>query len=55
MCSSDSVREQLRTLVAGGVFDVSAEGAMMSLAPETGIAREHRAEQLAIWEGRYPA
>jgi para-nitrobenzyl esterase len=27
----------------------------MLLGPETGIARGHRAEQLAIWENRYPA
>jgi para-nitrobenzyl esterase len=32
-----------------------AGGATMLLGPETGVARGHRAEQLAIWEGRYPA
>ena len=32
-----------------------AGGATMLLGPETGIARGHRAEQLAIWENRYPA
>ena len=30
-------------------------GATMLLGRETGIARGHRAEQLAIWEKRYPA
>lgn len=32
-----------------------AGGATMLIGPETGIARGHRAEQLAIWENRYPA
>ncbi|MCB0938607.1 MAG: carboxylesterase/lipase family protein [Mycobacterium sp.] len=32
-----------------------AGGATMLLGPETGIVRNHRAEQLAIWENRYPA
>jgi para-nitrobenzyl esterase len=32
-----------------------AGGATMLLGPDTGIARRHRAEQLAIWENRYPA
>ncbi|MDZ4267986.1 MAG: carboxylesterase/lipase family protein, partial [Mycobacterium sp.] len=30
-------------------------GSTMLLGPETGIAHGHRAEQLAIWENRYPA
>jgi para-nitrobenzyl esterase len=30
-------------------------GSTMLLGPEIGIARGHRSEQLAIWEGRYPA
>ncbi|PRC47013.1 carboxylesterase, partial [Mycobacterium sp. ITM-2017-0098] len=30
-------------------------GPTMLLGLETGIARDHRAEQLAIWEGRFPA
>lgn len=30
-------------------------GATMLIGPETAIARGHRAEQLAIWENRYPA
>lgn len=29
-------------------------GSTMLLGPETGIARGHRMEQLAIWENRYP-
>lgn len=32
-----------------------AGGSTMLLGPESAIARGHRAEQLAIWEGRYPA
>jgi para-nitrobenzyl esterase len=32
-----------------------AGGATRLLGPETGIARGHRAEQLSIWENRYPA
>lgn len=32
-----------------------AGGPTMLLGPETGIARGHRAEQLAFWESRYPA
>ena len=32
-----------------------AGGSTMLLGPETAIAHGHRAEQLAIWEGRYPA
>ena len=30
-------------------------GPTMLLGPEAGVARGHRAEQLAIWENRYPA
>jgi len=30
-------------------------GPTMLLGPETAIAHGHRAEQLAVWEGRYPA
>lgn len=30
-------------------------GSTMLLGPETAIAHGHRAEQLAVWEGRYPA
>ncbi|WP_240760993.1 hypothetical protein [Mycolicibacterium sp. CR10] len=30
-------------------------GSTLLLGPETGIARGHRAEQLAVWESRYPA
>ncbi|CAN7594702.1 carboxylesterase/lipase family protein [Mycolicibacterium frederiksbergense] len=32
-----------------------AGGSTMLLGPESAIARGHRTEQLAIWEGRYPA
>lgn len=32
-----------------------AGGPTLLLGAETGIARDHRTEQLAIWEGRYPA
>ncbi|MGW0157895.1 carboxylesterase/lipase family protein [Mycobacterium sp. NPDC003323] len=32
-----------------------AGGTTMLLGPENGIARRHRADQLATWEGRYPA
>jgi para-nitrobenzyl esterase len=31
------------------------DGATMLLGPQSGVVRGHRAEQLAVWEGRYPS
>jgi para-nitrobenzyl esterase len=55
---SDTVQELWLAFIRGGEpwdrYD-GAGGATMLLGPDTGIARGHRAEQLAIWETRYPA
>ena len=55
---ADAVQDLWLEFVRGGEpWDryVGAGGATMLLGPETGVARGHRAEQLAIWENRYPA
>ncbi len=54
---SAAVQEQWLTFVRGGEpwERYGVGGSTMLLGPETGIARGHRAEQLAIWENRYPA
>lgn len=55
---SDAVQELWLEFIRGGKpwepYD-GVGGSTMLLGPETGIARGHRAEQLAIWEKRYPA
>lgn len=55
---SDAVQDRWLEFVRGAVpwerYD-GAGGSTMLLGPESVIARGHRAEQLAIWEGRYPA
>ncbi|MDG4664575.1 carboxylesterase family protein [Mycobacterium sp. 236(2023)] len=55
---SDAVQDLWVEFIRGGApwerYD-GAGGATMLLGSETGIAREHRVAQLAIWEGRYPA
>ena len=55
---SDAVQELWLEFVRGGEpwerYD-GVGGATMLLGPEIGIARGHRAAQLAIWEKRYPA
>ncbi|MGE2731009.1 carboxylesterase/lipase family protein [Mycolicibacterium vaccae] len=55
---SDAVQELWLTFIRGGApwdpYD-GAGGATMLLGPESRIVRGHRAEQLAIWENRYPA
>ena len=55
---SDSVQERWLNFVRGDEpwerYD-GVGGATMLLGRETGIARGYRAEQLAIWERRYPA
>jgi para-nitrobenzyl esterase len=55
---ADAVQDLWLEFVRGGEpweHYAGASGATMLLGPETGIARGHRAEQLAIWENRYPA
>lgn len=55
---SEAVQDRLLEFVRGAEpwerYD-GAGGSTMLLGPESAIARGHRAEQLAIWEGRYPA
>lgn len=55
---SDVVQDLWLEFVRGGEpwepYD-GVGGSTMLLGPETGVARDHRAEQLAIWENRYPA
>lgn len=55
---SDAVQQLWLEFVRGGEpweqYD-GADGPTMLLGPETRIVRRHRAEQLAIWENRYPA
>ncbi len=55
---SDAVQELWLEFVRGGepgkTTTVPA-GATMLLGREAGIAHGHRAEQLAVWEKRYPA
>ena len=55
---ADAVQDLWLEFVRGGEpweRYAGAGGATMLLGPETGVARGHRAEQLAIWENRYPA
>lgn len=55
---SDAVQELWLEFVRGGEpweRYGGVGGSTMLLGPETGIARRHRTEQLAIWENRYPA
>ncbi len=55
---SEAVQDRWLEFIRGGEpweRYAGAGGATMLLGPETGIARGHRAEQLAIWENRYPA
>lgn len=55
---SDAVQELWLEFIRGGEpweRYVGAGGSTLLLGPETGIARDHRSEQLAVWEGRYPA
>ncbi|WNG89296.1 carboxylesterase family protein [Mycobacterium sp. ITM-2016-00317] len=55
---SDAVQELWLQFIRGGEpwerYD-GAGGSTLLLGPEPGIARGHRAEQLALWENRYPA
>lgn len=55
---SDTVQDLWLHFVRGGEpwerYD-GAGGPTMLLGADTGIVRSHRAEQLAIWENRYPA
>ena len=55
---SDAVQDSWLEFVRGGEpwerYD-RAGGATMLLGPQARIARNHRAEQLAVWENRYPA
>ncbi|MGA5542426.1 carboxylesterase/lipase family protein [Mycobacterium sp. NPDC051198] len=55
---SDAVQQLWLEFVRGGEpwerYD-GVGGSTMLLGPETRIVRRHRAEQLAIWENRYPA
>lgn len=55
---SDALQELWLEFVRGGEpwepYD-GVGGSTMLLGPDTGLARGHRAEQLAIWENRYPA
>lgn len=55
---SDTIQDLWLDFMRGGEpwgrYD-GVGGPTMLLGPESGIARGHRTEQLAIWEGRYPA
>ncbi len=55
---SDAVQDLWLEFVRGGEpwepYD-GVGGSTMLLGPETGVVRDHRAKQLAIWENRYPA
>jgi para-nitrobenzyl esterase len=55
---SDAVQDRWLEFVRGAEpwerYD-GAGGPTLLLGPDAGIARGHRAEQLAIWETRYPA
>ncbi|CAJ1586097.1 hypothetical protein [[Mycobacterium] wendilense] len=55
---SDTIQDLWLDFIRGAApwarYD-GAGGATMLLGPETRIAHDHRAEQLAIWENRYPA
>nr|WP_255376479.1 carboxylesterase family protein [Mycobacterium sp. NS-7484] len=55
---SDAVQRLRLDFIRGGEpwapYD-GVSGFTMLLGPETRIVRGHRAEQLAIWENRYPA
>lgn len=55
---SDAVQQLWLEFIRGGEpweqYD-GAGGSTMLLGPETRIVRRHRADQLAIWENRYPA
>ncbi|MDZ7882318.1 MAG: carboxylesterase family protein [Mycobacterium sp.] len=55
---SEAVQDRWLEFVRGGVpweRYGGADGPTMLLGPESAIVRGHRAEQLAIWEERYPA
>ena len=55
---SEAVQDRWLEFIRGGESwerYAGAGGATMLLGPESGIARGHRAEQLAIWDDRYPA
>jgi len=55
---SEAVQDRWLTFVRGGEpweRYAGAGGSTMLLGPEPAVARGHRAEQLAIWEKRYPA
>ncbi|MBX7434700.1 carboxylesterase family protein [Mycobacterium sp. Y57] len=56
--TSDAVQDLWLEFVRGGEpWDryEGRDGSTMLIGPESGIARGHRAEQLALWEKRYPA
>ena len=55
---SDAVQELWLDFIRGGEpweRYGGLGGSTMLLGPESKVARDHRAEQLAIWENRYPA